>query len=760
MRIADKMRNITKMCSCHYDSLASSPKPIVHIASSSSVDSKLRLGFGIAVLSVVLPVLLLVFSTGRAGAASRLRCANYAYPGSRAYLSDCRAYELVTPPYKEAIPVFGDGPLSQDGSRLIARSLGSFAGVDSMAGFSAVYTLSRTAAGWLTTPLEAPRIATYPRFAEDATSSDLTRSLWLPDFPDQAAENIFRREEDGASLVVGPGGPSGAIEPRLEFIGASSDLSHLVFTDGAPTSVSSEVRLWPGDATRGEGQQSLYEYAGTNNSEPMLVGVNNKGVVAGIGESALISQCGTEFGNPGGDVYNAISQSGSAVFFTALGRDAKRTCRELPPETVPAVSELYARINNGLSDAHTVAISEPIPSDCSVGVCQTLNPADARFQGASLDGSQVFFTTAQRLLVGTPGEGPDLYEYNFRAPEGRKVTLVSTGDTAGAQVQGVARVSEDGSHVYFVARGVMTGEETNAYGDRAHEGAENLYVSIQECSGGGTSCPEPQQRLAFIGRLSEADKQDWAESDFRPSEATPDGRFFVFQSAADLTPDDTSTASQIFEYDAQAKTLVRISHGVGGYNDDGNTSTYPATISAPSYREVDRPESSFTTVSADGAYVFFMSSDSLSPYALVGHPGVYEYHDGEVSLISDGHDLSRTGSTLLGTDRSGYDVFFTSGDPLVPQDTDTQEDVYDARIDGGFAAPTTNSGCSGDVCQGPLASVLQPPTSTTLSSEGENTVVAISGGPTKSRLPASRKQANKKRKHRKARARKARRAAR
>ena len=743
----------------NFDPFASTSKLIAYIAGNSSM-SKLRLVFGIAVLSVVLPVLLLVFSTSRAGAASRLRCANDASPGSRTYLSDCRAYELVTPPYKEAMPASGDGPLSQDGSRLIARSLGSFAGVDSMAGFSAVYTLSRTAAGWLTTPLEAPRIATYPRFAEDATSSDLTRSLWLPNFPDQATESIFRREEDGASLVVGPGGPSGAIEPRLEFIGASSDLSHLVFTDGAPTSVSNEVRLWPGDGTRGEGQQSLYEYVGTNNSEPMLVGVNNKGVVARIGESSLISQCGTEFGNPGRDAYNAISQDGSAVFFTALGHDAKRTCRELPSGAVPPVNELYARIDNGRSDAHTVAISEPIPSDCSVGVCQVSNPADARFQGASLDGSKVFFTTTQRLLVGTPGEGPDLYEYNFRAPEGRKVTLVSTGDTAGAQVQGVARVSEDGSHVYFVARGVLTGEETNAYGDRAHEGAENLYVFIQGCSGGGTNCPEPQQRLAFIGRLSEADNQDWAESDFRPSEATPDGHFLVFQSTADLTPDDTSAASQIFEYDAQAKTLVRISRGVGGYNDDGNTSIYPATIVTPGYREIDKPESSYTTVSADGAYVFFMSSDSLSPYAFVGHPSVYEYHGGEVSLISDGHDLSESGSTLLGTDKSGQNVFFTSGDPLVPQDTDTQEDLYDARIDGGFAAPPTSPTCSEDVCQGPLASVLQPPTSTTLSSGGENAIAAVPSAPTKSRLPASRKPANKKRKHRKVRARRAGRATR
>ena len=53
---------------------------------------------------------------------------------------------------------------------------------------------------------------------------------------------------------------------------------------------------------------------------------------------------------------------------------------------------------------------------------------------------------------------------------------------------------------------------------------------------------------------------------------------------------------------------------------------------------------------------------------------------------------------LLGMDQSGTDIFFETVDQLVPQDGDTQVDVYDARIDGGFAMPQPTV-CEGEGCQ-------------------------------------------------------------
>ena len=213
---------------------------------------------------------------------------------------------------------------------------------------------------------------------------------------------------------------------------------------------------------------------------------------------------------------------------------------------------------------------------------------------------------------------------------------------------------------------------------------------------------------------------------------TPDGRFLVFTSVTDhLTPDDTSTAPQVFEYDAQTGSLVRVSIGQNGYNDNGNTDVAGASILAPSYtansvgpltgavdryRPMDRCSSrapmdsrrrrSIKVIGETDAGPQKNPSETLIP---VYGNNIYEYHDGNVYLISDGLDVyenSSQGSAveLLGTDESGADVFFTSADQLVPQDTDTNIDIYDARIDGGFPAPVLPPECSGDGCQGPLSS--------------------------------------------------------
>jgi hypothetical protein len=80
-----------------------------------------------------------------------------------------------------------------------------------------------------------------------------------------------------------------------------------------------------------------------------------------------------------------------------------------------------------------------------------------------------------------------------------------------------------------------------------------------------------------------------------------------------------------------------------------------------------------------------------------------------VFLVSDGLDAGEssaggaaTASTveLLGSDASGENVFFTTVDRLVPADTDSQLDIYDARVGGGFPAEVTSPICeSGGTCR-------------------------------------------------------------
>jgi len=318
--------------------------------------------------------------------------------------------------------------------------------------------------------------------------------------------------------------------------------------------------------------------------------------------------------------------------------------------------------------------------------------------------------------------GGDLYAENINHEAVTRFTQISGGGVgdpspgSGADVIGVARVSEDGSHVYFVARGVLTG--VNKEGNAPIAGEPNLYVSVEECPAGGDPCASPVEHTSFIGTLSNLDSSDWSSQDARPVQATPDGRFFVFQSRADLTPDQNAQeeAGQVFEYDAQTETLVRVSRGQEGYNSDGNSKLYAAAIPVQHFG-VALPVLRFTSLalSNDGSRVFFSSADALTPLALTGFTNVYEYHDGNVSLISDGHDVATVEgeavSELIGTDGSGLDVFFTTSDELVPQDRDIWIDVYDARVDGGFAPPEVLAPCVGDACRGAAAaspSLLAP----------------------------------------------------
>jgi hypothetical protein len=98
---------------------------------------------------------------------------------------------------------------------------------------------------------------------------------------------------------------------------------------------------------------------------------------------------------------------------------------------------------------------------------------------------------------------------------------------------------------------------------------------------------------------------------------------------------------------------------------------------------------------------------------------VYESHDGQVSLLSTGHSLTSDEQPTITP--SGRDVFFTSTENILPQDSDGLKSLYDARVGGGFpAALVPAGGCTGDSCQGPpsVPNLLGAPASATFSGLG------------------------------------------
>jgi hypothetical protein len=687
-------------------------------------------------------------------------------------LPDCRAYEMVTPPYKEGAEVYV-WAMSPAGSRILGQSFGVVDGAESDEiegeGEAATYVFTRGSQGWSTEAI-APPAWRFPSVALAAATPELTSTLWLlrtPEQPNRRERDLYLRTENGTFVPIGPTQATTG-EPKVgeetEYADASRSLHDVLFTLDA--NADDGAFLWPGDTTLPGpvSARSLYEYSGTGNSEPVLVGVRNRGRLEGyphINEGAeLITQCGTRLGGP--STYNAVSESGNTVFFTALGLDEVECAEKAPGATGPRFAELYARVGG----AETIAVSEPSAADCEV--CNTTSGlAPAFFQGASEDGSKVFFTTTQELLPGAVGA--NLYEYEVNSklnettgeteftcpkrPEGC-VTLVSSGSSS-AEVEGVARISEDGSHVYFVAAGVLTG--ANAEGRTPVKGANNFYVYDTVT---GTT--------RFIGALASDDGQVWFVLDrSRPVESTPDGEFLVFTSSADLTAGDTSTVAQVFEYDARTERLRRVSVGQDGYNDDGNTTEEADAANIGSARALPlfenvggASQSAARAMSDDGSRVFFDSADALTPQTLAGLPSnVYEWEaegtgsctvgDGEgcVYLISDGRDDSTThgsnaSTSWVGTDASGEDALFETADQLVPADTDTQLDLYDARVGGGFAEPERTSECVGSACQDPLVTAPAAPSVQTATSEDEapQSAAGVSAQPAVKARPLTRAQ--------------------
>jgi hypothetical protein len=665
-----------------------------------------------------------------------------------AQLPDCRAYELVTPQYKEGQFVSGLFAISEDGSHLLGASFGAFSGTagDGLGGESsllgATYEFASpttsSSSTWQAKSL-VPPASEYSDWGIYDASADLGTTLWelaklSPPAPPEGAQaegvsDFYRESPDGTITRVGPTTPNPYLANNSEYayIGASASLSHILFSTAAGFH-------WPFDETA-EGSSTLYEYLGTGQSSPSLVGVAPN-------SNKLVSDCGTRLGSstplePNGSMYNAISAGGERIFFTAVGEDDNPCGAPQPP-----ADELLAReeVPSESGTARTIPISCPeAPSPC----------ADANFEGASKDGSKVFFTSTQKLLAGasednTPGDsavgvglsteekkgcaqtagpgGCNLYEYNFNAPPPH-LSLVSGGCTepGGARVQGVSRISEDGSHVYFVAKCILTGANREGYMPTAE--ADNLYAYEPDPTTPGLF------HTVFIATLSSKGRDTWARADNRPVLASADGSLLVFESTNDLTHEDiASNVGQIFQYDAQTETLVRVSIGEDGYNNDNRTPDPEGNIaigsrSAYVYSDGDSPTQTTSVLAPQNEEVFFSSTDALTPEALNDQtdargdlvPNVYEYHSGHVYLISDGRDTSvvhsDAGVRLLGSDVTGDDVFFMTSDSLTGQDTDTQQDIYDARIDGGAQISVEPPVCSGEGCHGPLGitpTLLEP----------------------------------------------------
>jgi hypothetical protein len=604
-------------------------------------------------------------------------------------LPDGRAYELVTPVDKLGNPVpvaIGENgaAVSADGERVLYFSLGVFG--DQGGGLNGAFEATRTPEGWRSTSVALPFAAEHPSnsYAPGsqpiAATPDLATLFYNPPTLTEAnaavASSVVARDPGGSFVSVSRNEVGGA-----EYRGSSGNASHVIF-EMTPSEEQGDLAA----GTNIGGVMSLYD--GTAGSI-LPVGVDSGG--------APVSSCGSVLAGTEESVFDynytngvsnaalfgdAVSSDGSRVFFITPDANGHHFSGD-PSCGKP--SELYVRED----DARTTEVSLSQRS----GALGTPAAHGVHFEGASADGSRVFFHSVDQLLDDPAAASGGLYEYNL---ESHALKFIASGGLWGTSLEAdgfAPQMSADGSHVYFLGSVPGVGPA-----------GENLYLS----NGG---------RISFIH-----------VKDFltHSSVVSADGSTLAFLTSSNLTSYDSYGQPEIYVFEAGGDGLRCIS-----CTPDGSPPAGPAELYGAAGGGSARIASH--NVSDDGGRIFFDSPDRLLPAATNGLYNVYEYESGTLHLLSDGR--GPYASRLVGASRSGNDVIIATADSLVPQDRDNGiQDLYDVRVGGGFPTSSPFASCEADSCQAaPSVAPLAP-------SAASSTLVGSGNLPSAIQKPVPRSQ--------------------
>jgi hypothetical protein len=183
---------------------------------------------------------------------------------------------------------------------------------------------------------------------------------------------------------------------------------------------------------------------------------------------------------------------------------------------------------------------------------------------------------------------------------------------------------------------------------------------------------------------------------------TPDGSYFAFATTASAggigpTGEVTNGHREMYLYSLDDDTLRCISCPSGPANSDVTVKP-EVTGGVPSY-EIPGLRPRFLS---DDGEVFFSTAEALVPQDTNGVLDAYRYDP-----ATDGPSLLSTGAgadpaTFAAASATGDDVFIVTRNRLVPSDADDLVDLYDVRVGGGFPEPLASppAPCLGEACQG------------------------------------------------------------
>ena len=644
-------------------------------------------------------------------------CSNDALrTGAGARLPDCRAYEQATPVDKHGNDAIGRLNFVQAAADGHAVDFFSTGNLPTTGGSSnqPIYLATRGASSWSSDGL-------LPATSGDAVAHDLgwddnfdtalsyTHSATANTSTLDLYDTATRARQQAGSF------PQLTSTPKLNDI--ADDTSHFTFQSQKallPGAISGKENLY--DLDHGTltlaGRVPAFPATACDDSGGPACTVSAAGAFAGSYDTLT-----PDLSSGGARQYfytqNTLSDDGSRVFFTEAD-----TGRLFMREGGTSTTQLNA--DQGGNDP---------------------NPGKpASFLAATPDGATVYFSSCEQLTpdstaVSTPAatcltdnQGQDLYAYDTASGDLTDLTVDSTPtDPKGAAVRGLLGASDDGSYVYFAARGVLA--------PGALAGQPNLYLYqdgdttfVATLGPGGPSSGDSSDGDAWRQDLGAVIKDTGLA---KSSRVASDGTL-LFASTKSLTGYDNTDSgndcsdgnasgtpcTELYRYHPGDPGPVCVSCNPTGAAPRSNASLSTRfrggglTITGPDLN------ADFLTrnISADGDTVFFDSADALLAADTNGVSDVYEWEaEGSGSCDSTGVNggclyLLTTGTStrpsfFADASASGGDAFFFTDSQLVPQDADQLVDVYDARVNGGLPSqhPENQPGCTGDACQGPAS---------------------------------------------------------
>ena len=409
--------------------------------------------------------------------------------------------------------------------------------------------------------------------------------------------------------------------------------------------------------------------------------------------------------------FSAPGASAAPAFFDGISSDGKvavfSSSEQILPGDTDQEPDVYVR-------AFDNVLGEPVTREISVGLRGGNDTLPARYDGMSAAGTEVVFSTAESLVLEDTDQKEDVY---LRDLVENETVLVSQGDgSCAAQGCGTGDaaaafaprgVADDAGVVFFTTEESLNSLDTDGSGDvyaRRIAAEETVLVSAGAASCAAAGCGNGPEGATYWGidkaggkavfrtaeSLSSEDgdlKADFYARDLiagstelitvegacpgdlpfgqncDPSYGgiSPDGSHVFFETSERLSLDDTDSAQDVYGWSG-GNSAELISIGPDGGN-GSSTARYAKT-------------------SADGKAVYFLTTEKLDAADKDGEQDVYRNLEGTTTLISVGEEGKGNGPFLASLDWVSLEgsperAVFSTSEPLVSEDADSEQDVYE-----------------------------------------------------------------------------------